>query len=549
MKPWLAIATALSIGCTAPPPPDPGVMTVVKESQPTWIRNFNPLLATGERWPSKGGIYEPMLIFNGQTAEWTPWLATAHRWDDPTHLRFTIRTGVRWSDGEPFTPNDVLATFQLLRDNPALDLDGVWRRLNGVSVEGSDVVFSFKRPFVPGLTAIAHQSIVPAHLWADLDDPLMFANENPVGTGPFTEITTFRAQVFELGANPHYWQPDRPKVRGLRFPAIASNDQATLALLSGKVDWAGNFVPAADRIFVGRDPEHHHYWFPPTGAMVFLYPNHQRAPLNDVRVRMALSMALDRQTLVDIALHGYAPVPHPTGLSDLYRDWRNDTATETASRWVRYDPETAGQALDAAGWTLGDDGMRRNADGERLTLEIMTVSGWSDWVRAAQVATTQLQKIGVDARLRTYDFSAWFDQLSKGQFDLSIAWSPDGPTPYRLYEGLMGERSVKPVGTLAPTNWHRRGDPRLTPILEAFEGTTDRAEQQRLVGVMQQVFAESAPAIPLFPSPSWGEYNSARFTGFPDADDPYARLSPNHHPDALLVMTRVEPVEPAEGAP
>lgn len=544
MRTWLAIAAIVIAACTAPSPPEPGILTVLQESQPTWIRNFNPFLATGSRWPTKAGVYEPLMIFNGQTGEWTPWLAERYAWDDATHLRFTVRRGVQWSDGQPFTARDVATTFELMREHPGLDLSGVWKRVATITVEGDDIIFAFHRPYAPALAHLAHQPIVPAHIWGAVPDPLLFANENPVGTGPFTEVTVFRTQVFQLEANPHYWQPGKPAVRGLRFPAVASNDQATLALLAGKVDWAGNFIPAADRIFVGRDPEHHHYWFPPTGAMIFLYPNHQRPPLDDARVRMALSLGLDRQVLVDIALHGYAPTPDPTGLSDLYRSWRDPQAGQTAASWVTHDPDKAGALLDAAGWKRGADGQRRNAAGDALRVELMTVSGWSDWVRAAQVASQQLSELGIECQLRTYDFSAWFDQLGKGQFDLSIGWSPEGPTPHSLYEGLMAERSVKPVGTLAPTNWHRRGDPRMDALLDRFEQTPDRQGQQQLVAQMQQLFAEDAPAIPLFPSPSWGEYNSTRFTGFPDADNPYARLSPNHHPDPLLVMTRVRPVEP-----
>jgi peptide/nickel transport system substrate-binding protein len=86
--------------------------------------------------------------------------------------------------------------------------------------------------------------------------------------------------------------------------AYPSNDQANLALVEGEIDWAGNFVPAIERTFVARDRAHHGYWYPPTGSTVFVYPNTQRAPLDDVRVRKALSLAIDRRRVVDIGLYG-----------------------------------------------------------------------------------------------------------------------------------------------------------------------------------------------------------------------------------------------------
>ena len=117
--------------------------------------------------------------------------------------------------------------------------------------------FRFKRVFIPGADDIAAQQIVPEHVWAGLADPVTFPNEHPVGTGPFTEVLTFRSQVFELGRNPHYWQPGRPAVKALRMPALPGNDAANLALIFDEVDWAGNFVPAIDRVYVRRRPEAH----------------------------------------------------------------------------------------------------------------------------------------------------------------------------------------------------------------------------------------------------------------------------------------------------
>ncbi len=535
------------LGCADPiDATPPGTLTVLQEQQAAWVRNFNPLLSTGgARWPTAAGIYEPLIVLNRATGENTPWLATDWSWDPPTAeapeatvLRITTRQGVRWSDGASFSAADVAFTFDLLRRFPALDGAGVWRFLASVEGEGNSVVFTFTRPYSPGLALVAGLPIVPRHVWEGIADPVTFTNESPVATGPFTEVLRFDAQLFELGRNPYYWQEGLPRVSVLRFPAVASNDQALLALVRGEVDWAGNFVPAIERTYVARDPAHFRYWFPAVGDTVFLYPQTTRAPLDQPDVRRALSLAIDRERVVRVAMHNYAVPSHTTALSDGYRAWRRD---DLDASWVGYDPARAAALLDAAGWTPGPDGVRRNAAGGVLTLPILCPAGWSDWVRAAQLIARDLDAVGVDARVEGLDFAAWFDRVSRGDFALSLGWSISGATPYTFYGALLGSAMVKPVGTPAPTNWHRHGSPRADALLAAFEASVDPTEQHRISDELQATFVEEAPAIPLFPTPAWGEANEQRFVGFPNAEDPYAALSPNLTPDVLLVMTRVRP--------
>lgn len=542
----LAIAAALAgAGCVRErPPPPPGTLVVSVEQEASWIRNFNPLTpATAARWPTLAGIYEPLMVFSGVRGEFVPWLATGHAWD-PGHrrLRVALREGVRWSDGRPFTARDVVFTFELCRRFPALDKRGLWGFLTGVrALDPATVEFEFRRVFVPGFEDVVAQLIVPEHVWSTVADPVAFPNEHPVATGPFTEVRVFQNQVYELGRNPDYWQPGLPRLDALRFPAYSSNERANLALVFGEVDWAANFVPAIDRVFVRRDPAHHGYWFPLTGTAIFLYANTRQPPFDDVRVRKALSMAIDRELLVEVALYRYSRPADGTGLSDAYAAWRDPVAA--GADWVREDVARANALLDEAGLRRGPDGVRRRADGTPLRHELMTVSGWSDWVRAAQVIARNLRRVGVDASVRTFDFGAWFQRVQEGRFDLSLGWSFEGPTPYTFYRWLMATSTVKPIGTPAMANWHRYGSAAADRLFAEFEGAPEPAEQRRLSTAMQRLFAEEAPAIPLYPNPSWAAYSTARITGFPTADHPYADPSPNKfdRAETLLVLTALAP--------
>ena len=150
---------------------------------------------------------------------------------------------------------------------------------------------------LPSGTEVMHTLIVPEHVWSKVADPSKEANETPVGSGPFTEVVVFENQIYALGANPNYWQEGKPYIKGLRFPAYPSNDAAQLALLSGEVDWAGNFVPDIENTYVAKGAGNYGYWFPGTGDTIMLFLNTTKAPFDNVDVRKAISKAIEPSVL------------------------------------------------------------------------------------------------------------------------------------------------------------------------------------------------------------------------------------------------------------
>lgn len=537
----LAAGTLLLLPACADPVQDrrADALVIAQETQAAWTRNFNPFLPNGAaRWPTRGGIYEPLLVYNRVAGAWVPWLAEAWSWEDDGYtLRFQVRDGVKWSDGHAFTADDVAFTFGLMKAHPALDSLGVWGWLASVEApEHDEVVFRLSRRFSPGLEDVAEAPIVPRHVWESVADPLAWDNPNPVATGPYTEVTTFTSQVWELGRNPGYWQPGKPAIPKLRFPAFAGNDAANLALVNGEVDWAGNFVPAVGRTFVERAPEHHLAWAPPVEATVCLFANTTVAPFGDLHIREALSHAIDRERLVAVAMDGLTHPADATGLSEALASFRDPTVT---AAWTQHDPVAAGRLLDAAGLPLVD-GVRVGPDGP-LIVDLLVVSGWSDWIRAAQLVSRDLGEVGITVRVRPVDFSGWLDRVQRGDFTLTIGWSSQGATPYAGYRDMMGSQSARPVGASSGGNWHRHASPTADRLLAEIEATSDPAAQAKLFDALQATFAAELPAIPLFPAPAWGVANTRLFTGFPTPEDPWVTLSPNHPPEPLLLLTTLAP--------
>jgi peptide/nickel transport system substrate-binding protein len=187
------------------------------------------------------------------------------------------------------------------------------------------------------------------------------------------------------------------------------------------------------------------------------------------------------------------------------------------------------------------EGVWEHGDGEAFSLELIVPAGWSDWVRSSQVMVQDLTELGLDVQLKTLDFGTWLNAVQTGNFDLAMGWGQRGATPYEMFKGLMSTLNVKPLGEQAPSNWHRFGHPRADTLLSALEREGDPEAQKLLLHALQALFVEEAPAIPLFPGPVWGAYNDTRFTGFPNAENPFAVLPPNRPPESLITMAELRP--------
>lgn len=541
------------------------LLTGADEQASTWTRNFNPLLpgSSSCRWLTQNGIYEPMFIFNTIKSEIVPWLAESWSFNkENTVLTFKTRSGVKWSDGTPFTAKDVAFTFNLFKKFPALPGNGARSVIDYLpSIEATDdntVVFSFGKPvaaagdgtpaaspaaaqpepYTVGLYDIGGQNIVPEHIWKDIADPVTYTNENPVGTGPFTNVARFESQIWELHKNPNYWQEGKPYIDGIRIPAYNGNDAANLATINGENDWAGNFIPDIQKTFIDKDPAHFNYWFPATGATVHLYLNTTVAPFDNADVRKAISMAINRDQIVAVAMYDYTHPSDSTGLSDAFDSWKIDAAKK--ADWVSLNKDKANQLLDAAGLKKDGD-VRKTPDGKPMEYELNVVSGWSDWVQSVDIISKNLAEIGIKATVKPYEQATWQTNVQNGKFTMSIGWSSQGATIFNFYRGVMSSNTWRPIGESASENWHRFKSPEADALLDQFAATSDEAKQKEIAGKLQQFYADNAPAIPLFPGPQWGEFNTMRFTGFPNEKDPYTLLS-TYANERLILLTTIKPV-------
>lgn len=536
----LGLSVLVLTGCSANPPstsadgPERTLLTIPREDMGTFVQNFNPFSPTVAPMTQQA-IYESMLIYNPADGTTTPWLAT--EWEvaeDGKSIVFTLRDGVTWSDGEPLVGEDVVNTFDLQRE-----ILGGYDYLDTVTADGNTVTFTFTTPFSPALFEVGQQIIVPEHVWSAVEDPSRETNAVPVGTGPYTEVAQFQAQSFVLEKNPNYWQPEKQQIEGIRMLAFAGNDGANLAAVNGDVDWAPQFMPNIEETFISKDPENRDYWFPPTGAMINWQLNTAKAPFDDVDVRKALSMAVNREQVTSIGMTGYTEPADCTGLSGAYENWKSDEVLADCD-WTEYNVDAANALLDEAGYAKGADGMRTMEDGSPFAFDISVGSASSDWLSVANVISQNLADVGITATVDAPDWATVVSGYELGEFDTGIVWSNAAPTPYQYFRGMMGTSTVEAVGEKTFENYHRYGSEEAEQLLTAFAASSDEAEQGDIVNQLQEVYSENAPAVPLFPGPEWGAYTDVNFEGWPTEENPYATLSVRA-PTTVLLLTSLKP--------
>lgn len=496
---------------------------------PTFVRNFNPF--SSSRRQGINFMFEPLQVVNAIDGKATPFLATGGKIIDPQTIEYTIREGVKWSDGEDFTADDVVFTFNLVKENPALDTLGVWQHIDTIESTDSTVTFHLKEADIPAETIINQQLIVPEHIWKDVDDPVKWTNEDPVGTGPYV-IDTFGPNQYTLKKNENYWQNDKVAVEKIVAPA--SNKQ--LDIVNKGYDWAYSFITDVDKTWVGANKQHNHYWFPP-GGTVSLYPNLTKKPFDDVNFRKGLSYAINRDKIAKDAELGYVDGASQAGLLlPNWEDWINEDIPNQGK--VEQDTDKALEYFAKAGYTQ-KDGKLVDASGKQLELNITVPNGYTDWLRGMQSAQSQLGKLGITVKLTQPQPAAYTQAQNNGDFDLIVSSFGGTGSLYQDFNNLLNSEFATPVGTSTSANFERYKSDEADQLLAQLRAAADEDEQKEIVDQLQQIVYDEVPVVTMFYGGLWGLYSDKNFTGWPSEDNPYAPPT-TWNSSMLLVVTNLK---------
>jgi peptide/nickel transport system substrate-binding protein len=430
-----------------------------------------------------------------------PWLAERA---DPSNDRkvwtVKLRPGVVWQDDVPFTADDVKFSFEYYQkmpqfsgryahhvaDTPPLD------RVDVVDPLTARIAFKQPAPTFPVLPG-ADLPIIPKHQWEHVTEPGKFTQELPIGTGPYKMVQMQSDQLYRFEANEKYFK-GKPLVKELVMPIVRDPAAAFASLKTGQVDLVPRTVPPElvdefsrlkdVKVVKGNKFE-----------SLQLYWNARKPPLNDPKLRKAISLAVNNDALVKTVLLGHG---RPGRDSFIHPDspWAVPGGTH------EFDVGRANGMLDEAGYTQKDaDGVRKAPNGGRLEFSVLVSSFEPQQIRASQLVAQQASTVGVKLNVESLDPAT-----------LRQRRSPPAPGQIPTYDayvsGLEAHAHVDPDGIYyffhspGPKGFGGQitgySNPRLDALSEKASVTTDLNERKGMLYEMQRILADDIPVLVLF---------------------------------------------------
>jgi peptide/nickel transport system substrate-binding protein len=535
------VLTGCAAGSSDTGASEPGAaLTIAKPDGAITTESNNPYLgdSSASKYAYGKVIFESLALVNptGDLGT-TPWLGESVEWnDDYTQLTAVARSGVKWSDGEDFTADDIAFSFNQVLDGKLNDTNAL--DIKSVSVDGDTVTIDFNSSKYTQQARVLHFQIVPEHIWADIADP----NTDPltgegqvVGTGPYV-LDSWTTESVTLTANPDYWGGELA-VPELHYVSYGDNAALTTALATGEADWAQAFIPQIEDSYLSADPDNKFLASPTAGAGT-LFMNLQTKPFNDPALREALAWTIDRQAYVDIAREGASEaVWSVTGLGSLLE---GEVIPEYAGQNYSVDVDKAREILTDAGYTWEGETLI-DPDGEPVSFSISVPAGWSDWnTEQALIAEELKEGLGIEVKVDQPDWGGWDAARQEGTFQAIIHWLEDTGNAYGLYTSTMDPKWI--VDGKAAFNFGRFDDPAVTDALNTYANAASDADREAALEVMQTAFVENVPAIPLGAHPLLGEFNTRNYVGWPSEEDQYASADPTQ-PAVVQILTQLQPAD------
>lgn len=396
-------------------------------------------------------------------------------------ITFHLRHGVRWHDGAPFTADDVVFTYERIMDPKTNTV----RRSDFELVQSCEVLdpytvrVTYKEPFSPGLETWGI-GIIPAHLLRGQDINTAAFNSHPVGTGPFRFNHWMSDERIVLDANPDYWE-GRPHLERIVIRIIPETSLSEIELLTGGIDYYGIEPHQYARLSADHSLE---VFEQPSLGYSYIGWNLKNPLFQDVRVRRALAMAVNREEIVRYVLYGLGRVA--TGPFPYHMWYANPNV-----RPLPHDVEGARRLLAEAGWKPGPDGILTK-DGQRFSFSLITNSG-NDLRRDVGVLVQrQLAQIGIEVKLELYEWSVFLkDFIMPRHFDATIlGWSLGvDPDCYSIFHSSQIKDGFNVTGY---------SNPEADALMVAGRREYDREARKEIYWRLNEVIANDQPYCFLF---------------------------------------------------
>jgi len=418
-----------------------------------------------------------------ESESFEPQLAESWEWsDDRLALTFHLRQA-RWSDGRPVTADDVRFTWEAQTDPAVAWINASTKRhITAVEVAGErSVRFVFDRRYPYQLADAVEGGILPRHVFGQVPFEAWRTHDwsaVSVGSGPFVLERHRPAEEIVLRRNPHFFRRGLPRVERVVIRVVPDAANLTAQLLSGDIDYFEGLAPRdAERLAAGKSVSLVDFDYP---KYDFIGWNGARPPFDDPEVRRALTIAIDREALVEQALYGYGRVSRGPVLSF---SWGADPTLEP----LPYDPDEAARILARKGFAAR--GADEPASGDRAPLRIELLTNAGNELRQAMAVKIQeqLSRVGVLVTVRTLEMKTLVARCTAGDYDAYLGgWTIPGKIDL---EPIFGSASRPPNGS----NVVAFHSPEVDGLLRRLDEAEDRAAMRPLLQALQRRIHEEQP--------------------------------------------------------
>lgn len=490
-----------------------------------------------------GLIFDSLIEQNGLTAELQP--ALAESWEiseDKKRITFTLREGLKWSDGEPFTVDDIVFSYNQIYLNPQIpsgqrDILRIGNSGAFPSVRKIDdrrVEFTVPEPFAPFLRYAGGVTILPKHILEksvqtkDASGNLQFlstwgSNTDPrqiIGNGPYRMVSYTPAQRIVFERNPNYWRKDdlgnaQPYIERIVVEIVQSEDSQLIQFRSGSLDSIG--VPADKFSLLKREEERGNYTIynggPESGSRFIGFNlnkarNNKGKPFvdpiksrwfNSLAFRQAVAYAIDRETMKNNIYRGLGAVQHSTiGVESPYY-----LSPQEGLKVYDYNPKKAKELLLGAGFKYNSQGELLDWDGNRVRFTLLVKAEEKPRVDAAVQIQQDLNGIGIKTDLQVLNFNTIVQKLQRRDWQAYVGgfggggvephssfniWASTG-TLHQFNQGqLPGEA---PIQGREVSDWEKEID----NLFDAGVKELDDKKRKEIYGRFQKIVAEQVPFI------------------------------------------------------
>ena len=426
------------------------------------------------------GVFNNLVLFDQHQKQnrldaIVPDLATDWSWnEDGTALILRLRQGVKWHDGQPFTAKDVVCTWDLmmetgkekLRFNPRKSL---YKNLDRVTANGDfEVTFQLKRPQPAFLNLLAggFSAIYPCHV------PAAQMRQQPIGTGPFKFVEFKQNEAIRVTRNPDYWKPGLPYLDGIDYAIIKDPSTAALAFIAGKVDMTFPYLLRIPQLQDVRNqvPQAECEITPNGGVNAHLLVNRDAPPFNNLELRRAMALAIDRKAFIDIIGQGQGDIG---GVLQPPPDGQWGMPPEMLQTLPGYGPDTEKNRAESRRI------MQKLGYGPDNPLKIKVATRDLPLYRdPAVLLIDQLKQAYFEGELDLIDTSRYFPKIMRKEFTVSLNLQTSGPEALELF-----------YGSGSSLNWDGYSSPEVDKLLAEQSEAADEAQRKQILWQIERKLA------------------------------------------------------------